>query len=144
MIYDIIVIGLGPAGSTFAREVSKSKKIILAIDGENINNKKPCGGLLAPDAQKELAHYDLVIPSNVLVSPQIFSVKTIDLNTVGENTLYKLEDELYLEINGSISNHILDFASCAKNYDLCMGKINEYGSVIKARTALQEIGKKKK
>ena len=80
MIYDIIVIGAGPAGSTFARETAKSKKKILVIDNENINNKKPCGGLLAPDAQKELAHYDLVLPSSVLVSPQIFSVKTIDLN----------------------------------------------------------------
>ena len=69
MIYDIIVIGAGPAGSTFAREVSKSKNKILIIDNENVKNKKPCGGLLAPDAQKELAHYDLVLPSNVLVSP---------------------------------------------------------------------------
>ena len=77
MIYDIIVIGSGPAGSTFTRIVSKSNKKVLLIDNENINNKKPCGGLLAPDAQKELAHYDLVIPKNVLVSPQIFSVKTI-------------------------------------------------------------------
>ena len=80
-MYDIIVIGLGPAGSTFSREVAKSNLKILAIDNENENNKKPCGGLLAPDAQKELAHYDLVIPKNVLVSPQIFSVKTMDLNT---------------------------------------------------------------
>ena len=81
MIYDIIVIGAGPAGSTFARIVSKSNKKVLLIDNENENNKKPCGGLLAPDAQKELGHYDLVIPSDILVSPQIFSVKTIDLNT---------------------------------------------------------------
>ncbi|MBQ6285141.1 MAG: FAD-binding protein [Bacilli bacterium] len=80
MIYDIIVIGAGPAGSTFARETAKSKKKILVIDNEDKSNQKPCGGLLAPDAQKELAHYDLVLPSNVLVSPQIFSVKTIDLN----------------------------------------------------------------
>ena len=81
MIYDIIVVGAGPAGSTFARIASKSNKKILVINNESIKNKKPCGGLLAPDAQKEFAHYDLVIPKNVLVSPQIFSVKTMDLNT---------------------------------------------------------------
>ncbi len=81
MIYDIIVIGLGPAGSTFSRIVSASNKKILAIDNQNKNNKKPCGGLLAPDAQKLLAHYDLIIPKDVLVGPQIFSVKTMDLES---------------------------------------------------------------
>lgn len=75
-MYDIVIIGAGPAGSTFARLISKTNKRILLIDAEN---RKPCGGLLAPDAQKELAHYDLVIPKDVLVSPQIFSVKTMDL-----------------------------------------------------------------
>lgn len=79
MNYDIIVIGAGPAGSTFAREV-KNKKILI-IDNQSEKNKKPCGGLLAPDAQKEFAHYNIVLPKEVLVSPQIFSVKTIDLNT---------------------------------------------------------------
>ncbi len=78
-MYDIIVIGAGPAGSTFAREV-KNKKVLI-LDNQNESNKKPCGGLLAPDAQKEFAHYNIVLPKKVLVSPQIFSVKTIDLNT---------------------------------------------------------------
>lgn len=78
-MYDIVVIGAGPAGSTLAKLISKTNKKILIIDAENEKNKKPCGGLLAPDAQKELAHYDLVIPKDILVSPQIFSVKTMDL-----------------------------------------------------------------
>ncbi len=93
MIYDIIVIGAGPAGSTFAREV-KNKKILL-IDNQNESNKKPCGGLLAPDAQKEFAHYNIVLPKEVLVSPQIFSVKTIDLNT----NLIKYYQRYYLNMN---------------------------------------------
>ena len=78
-MYDVVIIGVGPAGSTLARLLSKSNKKVLVVDGKNLKNKKPCGGLLAPDAQKELAHYDLVIPKDILVSPQIFSVKTIDL-----------------------------------------------------------------
>ena len=36
-MYDIIVIGAGPAGSTFAREV-KNKKVLI-IDNQNENNK---------------------------------------------------------------------------------------------------------
>ena len=51
-MYDIVIIGAGPAGSTLARQISKSNKKVLIIDAENEKNKKPCGGLLAPDAQK--------------------------------------------------------------------------------------------
>ena len=79
MIYDIAVIGAGPAGSTFARMASGSGQTILLVNGQNECRKKPCGGLLAPDAQKVLAHFDLVLPKNVLANPQIFSVKTMDL-----------------------------------------------------------------
>lgn len=79
MAYDIVIIGGGPAGSTFAREVARSGLSIMLIDGQNESNKKPCGGLLSPDAQKALAHFDLSLPKEVLVNPQIFSVKTIDV-----------------------------------------------------------------
>ncbi len=79
MIYDIAVVGAGPAGATFARQVAEDGLKVLLIDGQSEQNPKPCGGLLAPDAQKVLAHFDLVLPKNVLSDPQIFSVKTIDL-----------------------------------------------------------------
>jgi len=38
---------------------------------------KPCGGLLSEDAQLSLARYDITLPKDVLVDPQIFAVKTI-------------------------------------------------------------------
>ena len=79
MIYDVVIVGAGPAGTTFARQLASGDKRILIIDGQNVNNKKPCGGLLSPDAQKALARFDLVLPKSVLVDPQIFAVKTIDL-----------------------------------------------------------------
>ena len=67
--------------------------------------------------------------------------KTIDLTTLGRNSLYRIENEFYLELENSNSNHILDFATLAKNYDLMMGKINEYGKIVIEDNALQEIGK---
>ncbi|MFR1519275.1 MAG: FAD-binding protein [Clostridia bacterium] len=79
MVYDVVIIGAGPAGSTFARLIAEQGYKILLIDGQGAQNKKPCGGLLAPDAQKALAHFDLTLPKSVLVDPQIFSVKTIDV-----------------------------------------------------------------
>ena len=82
-LYDIAIIGAGPAGSTLARELARSRedmKIIL-IDGQSADNPKPCGGLLAPDAQKVLARFGLTLPTSVLDDPQIFAVETVDLGS---------------------------------------------------------------
>ena len=81
MMYDVAVIGGGPAAATFARRyLSKCPAAsLLLLDGQRELNKKPCGGLLAPDSQKALAHFDLTLPKEVLVDPQIFTVQTIDL-----------------------------------------------------------------
>jgi flavin-dependent dehydrogenase len=81
-LYDIAVIGLGPAGSFFVRHISEKYKVIVidkkAPEGEG-GFHKPCGGLLAPDAQRSLARFNITLPKEVLVSPQIFSVRTIDV-----------------------------------------------------------------
>ena len=56
-VYDIAVIGAGPAGAVFVKEIAEAcpdKRIVL-IDGQSQSSAKPCGGLLAPDAQKLLA-----------------------------------------------------------------------------------------
>ena len=81
MMYDVAVIGGGPAAATFARRyLSKCPAAsLLLLNGQRELNKKPCGGLLAPDSQKALAHFDLTLPKEVLVDPQIFTVQTIDL-----------------------------------------------------------------
>lgn len=78
-IYDVVIVGAGPAGANLARLVADSGLRILLIDGQNAQRPKPCGGLLAPDAQTVLAQMDLTLPRDVLVDPQIFSVRTIDL-----------------------------------------------------------------
>ncbi len=80
-IYDTAVIGAGPAGSVFARELAlKSPEAdIIIIDGQSEKHKKPCGGLLAPDAQRVLAELGLTLPNDVLADPQIFTVETLDL-----------------------------------------------------------------
>ncbi|MCR5085507.1 MAG: FAD-binding protein [Succinivibrionaceae bacterium] len=79
--YDVAIIGLGPAGATLARLLDPRLRV-LALDrkdGGAGSFRKPCGGLLAPDAQRCLARLGLVLPQGVLASPQIFSVRTIDL-----------------------------------------------------------------
>ncbi len=82
-MYDVAIIGLGPAGSTLAR-LLETRYRVIAIDkksaGEN-GFQKPCGGLISGDAQKALASFDLTLPKDILVDPQIFAVKTIDLKS---------------------------------------------------------------
>lgn len=76
--YDIIIIGAGPAGTNFARLIDTDKYKTLLIDG-SVGHDKVCGGLISPDAQDILARYDICLPKDILVSPQLFSVRTIDL-----------------------------------------------------------------
>ena len=82
-LYDIAIIGAGPAGSTLARELARARKDmkILLIDGQDPSRPKACGGLLAPDAQKVLARFGLTLPKQVLADPQIFAVETIDFES---------------------------------------------------------------
>lgn len=84
--FDIAIIGGGPAGATLARLLDKKFRVIL-IDGKTAEEnsfRKCCGGLLSPDAQKAFAEFDLTLPKDILVDPQIFSVRTIDLQTKKE------------------------------------------------------------
>ena len=78
--YDIIVIGAGPAGANFARLLDTKRYRILVIDGSE-GHDKVCGGLISPDAQYILAKYDISLPREVLATPQLFSVRTVDLGT---------------------------------------------------------------
>ena len=86
-MYDIIIVGAGPAGSNFARLITKFtdyrvcliEKRRLDLD-EDFSKSKACGGLLSPDAQHMLARLGITIPIEILVDPQLFSVRTIDFD----------------------------------------------------------------
>lgn len=93
--YDIMIIGGGPAGANFARRIDSEKYRVCLIDGSDEAHPKPCGGLISPDAQAVLAKYHISLPKDLLVSPQLFSVRTIDL----ENGLTKYYKRNYLNVD---------------------------------------------
>lgn len=85
-MYDIAIVGAGPAGATLARLLANRYRVLL-VDRRDLAEEaspgkviKCCGGLLAPDAQKVLAELGLGLPEKVLVGPQLFVVRTIDLD----------------------------------------------------------------
>lgn len=62
--YDIIVVGLGPAGATISRELQRGGLRVVAFDRERFPRYKPCGGCLSKkiddildvDIQKVVEH----------------------------------------------------------------------------------------
>ena len=63
-MYDVAIIGAEPAGATPARHPGKC-----------------CGGLPAPDTQKMLARMGMALPRSVPVGPQIFVLRSMDLDS---------------------------------------------------------------
>ena len=57
--------------------------------------QKCCGGLIAPDAQKMLASFGLGLPKSVILSPQMFSVRTID----NDNLIERYYQRHYINID---------------------------------------------
>lgn len=79
--FDVAIIGLGPAGAALARQLSGKMRVIALDKKRQCGNEgftKPCGGLLAPDAQRSFIRDGITLPVDVIANPQIFSVKTID------------------------------------------------------------------
>ncbi len=100
-MYDVVIVGAGPAGSTLARLIGDKYKVLL-IDKRDLENENPqnlahkcCGGLLAPDAQKMIAKLGLGIPKDILVDPQLFAVRVIDLT----NNLESLYQRFYFNMD---------------------------------------------
>ncbi len=100
-MYDIVIVGAGPAGATLARLIGKSYKILL-LDKRQLTDtiktnpsNKCCGGLLSPDAQSVLAQFGLGVPREILVGPQLFTVRTIDV----KNSIEKYYQRNYINLD---------------------------------------------
>lgn len=100
-MYDVAIIGAGPAGSTLARLLAPRYRTLL-VDRRRLDQPfvhgdaaKVCGGLLAPAAQHELARQGLGVPPDVVAGPQLFAVRTLDLAA----DLERLYQRFYINVD---------------------------------------------
>ncbi|MEG6550137.1 helix-turn-helix domain-containing protein [Desulfocurvibacter africanus] len=68
-MYDLIVIGAGPAGSMAARQAAQSGLKTLLLDKDQFPRAKPCGGGLTLRALDALASVGLRLPESVIERP---------------------------------------------------------------------------
>jgi geranylgeranyl reductase family protein len=61
-MYDVIIIGGGPAGSSAARKASSLGLKTLLLEKENFPRSKPCGGAVSDTA---LSYLDFELPSTI-------------------------------------------------------------------------------
>ena len=82
-IYNIIIVGSGPAGSYLSSLLKPSIGKVLILD-KRIDNEalikieKPCSGLVAVPAQKYLADMISENRNNILATPSILKIRIID------------------------------------------------------------------
>ncbi len=136
-MHDIVIIGAGPAGSNLARLLA-GKYRILIIDKRDMKSEnsanyltKCCGGLLAPDAQKMIAKLGLGVPKEILVDPQLFAVRTIDLTNNNERLYqrfyYNMDREKFdkwmvsiipNDVNKEFNSFFKSFSKISNGYEI--------------------------
>ncbi len=100
-MFDVMIIGAGPSGATLARLIGKGCKVLLLDKRQLLDAslrktfEKCCGGLIAPDAQRMLATLGLGVPKEALVGPQLFTVRTIDM----QNSIERYYQRHYINVD---------------------------------------------
>lgn len=83
--YDVIIVGAGPAGSALARLLGEKRSVLLlesrTMGRQGFTREKCCGGLLAPDAARQLRAMGLALPDHVRETGQPLAVRAIDLHS---------------------------------------------------------------
>lgn len=110
MLYDCIVVGAGPAGSTAAKILAKFNKRVLIIDSKNFPREKLCGGCLSA----KIIHY---LPNIKEISHSSAKVSLLTYKNVACISLEAKEPFAYFVNRKSFDNLLLNEAlSCGCDF----------------------------
>jgi geranylgeranyl reductase family protein len=129
-IYDVLIVGAGPAGTAVANAIKDSELSFILIDKESFPRKKPCAGVLPPRIyseldipkeirERELNGYRLFSPSGTVVEsifpkPGLFVnrerfdeflVKSLGLEITQERASKLVEHPEYIEVIGNSNSY---------------------------------------
>ncbi len=82
--YDVVIVGAGPAGSTFSWKLDNDYRSLL-IDKRSFDQKKTCAGLLTERAIEYLKKNDLTMDEKVLSKPEKLKQVYLDWDNNEEN-----------------------------------------------------------
>jgi menaquinone-9 beta-reductase len=125
MIYDAIVLGAGPAGSTVARELARRGKQILLLDKNHFPRPKVCGGCLNLRALQTLERLGLGdLPAQLGGEP----LQQIHLHAAGRSAAVPLPGGY--SISRSAFDHALVDAAIKSGVEFRPGVAGTLGDVV--------------
>ncbi len=74
MLYDVIVVGAGPAGAMTAYRCARAGLVVLLIDKAIFPREKPCGGAISTRSIEVLKLVGITIPTNI-IEQEIFAAQ---------------------------------------------------------------------
>ncbi len=108
-IYDIIIVGFGPAGSAAAKFLGEQGYSILIIDKEKIGRNKPCGGGITARTIKKFPYLKDLMVSEIYNSKIYYKnfeefIVRKEENPVGFNIRRSDFDKYHLELALKMEN----------------------------------------
>lgn len=122
--FDVIIVGGGPAASMLAWRMPQDKQVLIVdrrflLTPERLyEREKCCGGMLDETAQKALAKLGIPVPHEVLVGPQVYAIRAIDL----DNQMERYYQKQYVNIDrAKFDSYLLGLAAARPNVTVWQG-----------------------
>ncbi len=140
MLYDAIVVGLGPAGSTAAYYMAREGLKVVAFDKAKFPRYKPCGGCISTKVEGLLG-FDISPVVEDTVRGAVFTFRSgremeiLSERTVGYNVMRDRFDDLIFRKAAEAGARLIDGCRIRRitEEDGCVQVVAETGETFRAR-----------